>query len=1168
MARPSKYFSHWPSLSLRPSRRPPRPTLASGPCPTRPPTIQAAIDSCVSGDVVLVFPGTYTDCTHLNGNNVAHIGILTPGVSIQGATGDPDDVILDAGGLGRCLEIRNATGDVNIEGLTLRGAQASNPVGSGGAVFVFQSDPAFRQCVFDSNNADYAGGAIAVSHGSLIVEDCVFLGNGTENIGGAIRATSSPVTVTGSTFHGTHGEAIHYSVDDLTLENCLITGGDEEAVVRNLSSDPAPSLHCCNIWGNDEDYSSFFSDLLGTDGNISLDPLYCNPVSGHLHLYAASACAAENNTTCGQIGALDVSCGSGAVTWVVAADSSGDAPTIQDALNAAADGDTIALADGTFRGEGNRDLDFLGKGVVLIGQSRDPELAIIDCQGSQADPHRGVHFTRVESAYATLCDLTIMNGDAGSGDGGAVLCESDVTITGCILRNNHAERGAGLFCDHASPTINDCVFMANEGRSRAGGIGLLVSEATVTDCVFVRNWGYMGGALFLPDSSSVTITGCTLAYNASSVDKACIGVDGTSYLNLQNSVVAFNTRRAVRCYAGGSVTAADCDVYGNPEGNYTSCLSGDLGEDGNISADPLFCDGAADDYQLRGDSPCTDYNAPGLEQIGAYGMGCAAPAVFADASAALPVAGARGYGVAWVDLQGDGHLDAFVAGRQDPNRVYLGDGAGGFTSGDEPALLNAPTTLTSAWADLDNDGDYDTYAGSDHQINLLLINDGGTFTYLLDSDLSNLGPAGGSGWADYDRDGYLDLFLAAPDSSSALLKGDGSGNFTPVASFPGEETGLCRTAVWGDYDNDGDQDLYVVCDGQANQLLENDGAFSEDTGAGVDNAGSGRSAVWGDYDNDGDLDLYLVNAGGGNKLYQNDGDGDFTDVTAGSLGDTGPGSSAAWGDWDNDGDLDLLLANDGTADRLLRNDGDEVFVDVAEPQMAAADSTVGTAWGDYDADGDLDLLLTRRDGGTRLLRNDVASGHWLKIDLVRASGQVGCPGARLYASVGDSLHQMREVSGGGGLSQSAVTVHFGLGSAASVDSLHVVWPSGAEQILHDVTADQTLMLDEAAATPVLDDLDGSQLPTRSRLAGGVPNPFNPTTAFRFTLAESGPVSVKIYDVAGRRVRVLVDEVRPAGSYTAVWRGRDDSGRTAAAGVYFCRMTAGRFRQTQPVTLLK
>ena len=266
------------ALALLAAFTPVTPTLArQWTVPDQAPTIQAAIDSCVTGDVVLVFPGTYTDCTHLNGNNVAHIGILTPGVSIQGATGDPDDVILDAGGLGRCLEIRGATGDVNIEGLTLRGAQASNPVGSGGAVFVFQSDPVFRQCVFDSNNADYAGGAIAVSHGSLVVENCVFLGNGTENIGGAIRATSSPVTITGSTFHGSHGEAIHYAGDDLTLENCLITGGDEQAIVRNLSSDPDPSLTCCNIWGNDEDYSDFFSDLLDTDGNISLDPALLQP---------------------------------------------------------------------------------------------------------------------------------------------------------------------------------------------------------------------------------------------------------------------------------------------------------------------------------------------------------------------------------------------------------------------------------------------------------------------------------------------------------------------------------------------------------------------------------------------------------------------------------------------------------------------------------------------------------------------------------------------------------------------------------------------------------------------------------------------------------------------------------------------------------------------------
>ena len=59
-------------------------------------TIQAAVDSAVAGDVVVLAAGTYSDCTELNGNGVAHIAILRNGIHLRGATGDPADVVLDA----------------------------------------------------------------------------------------------------------------------------------------------------------------------------------------------------------------------------------------------------------------------------------------------------------------------------------------------------------------------------------------------------------------------------------------------------------------------------------------------------------------------------------------------------------------------------------------------------------------------------------------------------------------------------------------------------------------------------------------------------------------------------------------------------------------------------------------------------------------------------------------------------------------------------------------------------------------------------------------------------------------------------------------------------------------------------------------------------------------
>ena len=82
------------------------------------------------------------------------------------------------------------------------------------------------------------------------------------------------------------------------------------------------------------------------------------------------------------------------------------------------------------------------------------------------------------------------------------------------------------------------------------------------------------------------------------------------------------------------------------------------------------------------------------------------------------------------------------------------------------------------------------------------------------------------------------------------------------------------------------------------------------------------------------------------------------------------------------------------------------------------------------------------------------------------------------------------------------------------------------------------------------------------LRGALPNPFLGATTVNFAMVESGPARVEIYDTAGRRIRVLVDEVVAAGEHHLVWDGRDDSGRNTAAGVYFVHMRTGDFRATQ------
>jgi flagellar hook assembly protein FlgD len=94
------------------------------------------------------------------------------------------------------------------------------------------------------------------------------------------------------------------------------------------------------------------------------------------------------------------------------------------------------------------------------------------------------------------------------------------------------------------------------------------------------------------------------------------------------------------------------------------------------------------------------------------------------------------------------------------------------------------------------------------------------------------------------------------------------------------------------------------------------------------------------------------------------------------------------------------------------------------------------------------------------------------------------------------------------------------------------------------------------------------VPDATFLAQNFPNPFNPSTTIEFGLKEGGHVSLRIYDAAGRLVRSLIDESRPAGRYSVDWDGKDRIGGRAASGVYFYRLMAGSFLETRKMVLLR
>jgi hypothetical protein len=146
--------------------------------------------------------------------------------------------------------------------------------------------------------------------------------------------------------------------------------------------------------------------------------------------------------------------------------------------------------------------------------------------------------------------------------------------------------------------------------------------------------------------------------------------------------------------------------------------------------------------------------------------------------------------------------------------------------------------------------------------------------------------------------------------------------------------------------------------------------------------------------------------------------------------------------------------------------------------------------------------------------------------------------------------------------------HFGLGSTTSVDSVIVCWPRGIVQVVSPAAIDRAFtVLEGVDPTPaVLARAEG--VPVSHRLHAPIPNPFNVSTRIAFELPVSGFVDLMICDVAGRRARGLVNDIRGEGRHEVTWRGLDDGGRQVAAGVYFCRLRTGSFVETRRIALLK